>query len=73
MYSKSEYTTKIGLCVRPAVRPSVYPITPEKFERLTKIFLSQVRLINISVEFEDEKDRLPNGQDIVKLLKNTPP
>ena len=59
-----------SVCV--SVRPSVYPITPEKFERLTKIFLSQVRLINISVEFEDEKDRLPNGGDILNIQKVHP-
>jgi hypothetical protein len=30
VYSKSEYTTKIGQCVRPAVRPSIYSITFER-------------------------------------------
>ena len=32
---KSEYTTKIGQCVRPSVRPSVYPITLHKYIRLS--------------------------------------
>ncbi len=57
VYSKSEYTTKIGQCVRPAV----YPITRQKYERLTGIFFAQVCLMNISVEFEDENDRLRNA------------
>ena len=60
VYSKSEYTTRIGQCVRPSgrpsVRPSVYPITLQKRERLTEKFFAQLCLINISVEFEDEND-----------------
>jgi hypothetical protein len=35
VYSKSEYTTKIGQCVRPAVRPSVYSITLHNYIRLS--------------------------------------
>jgi hypothetical protein len=53
-------------------RPSVYPITRQKSERLTAIFFAQVCLMNISVEFEDENDRLRNAWAIVKILKSNP-
>ena len=65
MYSKSEYTTKIGQCVRPSVR---------LFDKSSKLhpielkFCAQNCLINISVEFEDEKDPSRNGWVIEKIV-----
>ena len=58
--------------VSVSVRPSVYPITLQKSERLTGNFFAQVCLMNISVEFEDENDRSRNAWDIVKILKSNP-
>ena len=53
VYSKNEYTTKIGQCVRPSVRLF------DNFRKESQIamkFSTQFSLNNISVEFEDEKD-----------------
>ena len=69
VYSKSEYTTKIGQCVRPAVRPSVYTITLQKYQRFGEKFCPRNCLIHISVEFEDENHRSRNDWVIVKILK----
>ena len=65
MYSKSEYTTKIGQCVRPSVRlfdnsSQLHPIELK--------FCTQNCLINISVEFEDENDPSRNGWVIEKIV-----
>ena len=57
VYSKSEYTTKIGQCVRPAVRPAGR--LSDNFRKESQIvmkFSTQFSLINVSVEFEDEPD-----------------
>jgi hypothetical protein len=62
----------VSVSGRPSVRPSVYPITRQKSERLTGTFFAQVCLMNISVEFEDENDRLRNAWAIVKILKSNP-
>jgi hypothetical protein len=58
VYSKSEYTTRIGQCVRPAVRlhdnsSQLHPIALK--------MCAQNCLSNISVEFEDENDPARNG------------
>ena len=42
VYSKSEYTTKIGQCVRPSVRPSVYSITLHNYIRLSWNFVHRI-------------------------------
>ena len=49
-------------------RPSVYPITLQKSERLTGNFFAQVCLMNISVEFKDEKDPSRNDWVIEKIV-----
>ena len=73
MYSKSEYTTKIGQCVRPAGRPSVRPSgrLHDNFRKESQIvmkFSTQFSLINVSVEFEYEKDPPRNGWVIEKIV-----
>ena len=65
VYSKSEYTTKIGQCVRPSVRLF------DNFRKESQIvmkFSTQFSLINVSVEFEDEKDPSRNGWVIEKIV-----
>ncbi len=64
VYSKSEYTSIIGLCVRPAGR------LHDNSSQLHSIELKLCAhncLINISVEFEDENDLLRNGWVIEKI------
>ena len=65
MYSKSEYTTKIGQCVRPSVRLSD---NSSQFHPIELKFCTQNCLINISVEFEDENDPSRNGWVIEKIV-----
>ena len=65
VYSKSEYTTRIGQCVRPAGRLhdnslQLHPIALKN--------CAQNCLINISVEFEDENDPSRNGWVIEKIV-----
>ena len=73
VYSKSEYTTKIGQCVRPSVRPSGRPAVRlfDNFRKESQIvmkFSTQFSLINVWVEFEDEKDPSRNGWVIEKIV-----
>ena len=65
VYSKSEYTTKIGQCVRPAGR--LHDNSSQLHSSELK-FCAQNCLINISVEFEDEKDPSRNGWVIEKIV-----
>ena len=65
MYSKSEYTTKIGQCVRPAVR--LFD-NSSQLHSIELKFCAQNCLINVSVEFEDEKDPSRNGWVIEKIV-----
>ena len=65
MYSKSEYTTKIGQCVRPSVRLSD---NSSQLHSIELKFCAQNCLINISVEFEDEKDPSRNDWAIEKIV-----
>ena len=65
VYSKSEYTTRIGQCVRPSVRLS------DNFRKESQImvkFSTQFSLINVSVEFEDEPDWMSGSWVIAKTL-----
>ena len=69
VYSKSEYTTIIGQYVRPAVRPSSR--LHDNFRKESQIvmkFSTQFSLINVSVEFEDDKDPSRNGWVIEKIV-----
>ena len=71
MYSKSEYTIEsVSVSGRPSVRPSVYTITLENYMHVNPKLSPQYCLIDISVEFEDEKDRPRNSWVILKILKN---
>ena len=65
MYSKSEYTTKIGQCARPAVR--LFD-NSSQLHSIELKFCAQNCLINISVEFKDENDPSRNGWVIEKIL-----
>jgi hypothetical protein len=60
VYSKSEYTIKIDQCVRP----SVYPITFQKCERLTGIFLHS---FVSSISRSSSKMRT-NGEEMAEIL-----
>ena len=64
MYSKSEYT-RIGQCVRPAVR--LHNNFPKESQIVMK-FSTQFSLINVSNEFEGEKDSSRNGWVIEKIV-----
>ena len=58
VYSKSEYTLEsVSMSVRPSVRPSGrLHDNSSQFHPIELKFCAQNCLINISVEFEDEKD-----------------
>ena len=61
VYSKSEYTTKIGQCVRP----SVYPITLHKYIRLSWNFVQ--RIISSTSRSSSKMRRV--RREIVELSK----
>ena len=66
MYSKSEYTLEsVSMSVRPAGR---LHDNSSQLHSIELKFGAQNCLINISVEFEDEKDPSRNGWVIEKIV-----
>jgi len=65
VYSKSEYTSRIGLYVRPSGR---LHDNFRKESRIVMKFSTQFSLINISVKFEDEPDWTSPSWIIAKIL-----
>jgi hypothetical protein len=65
VYSKSEYTAKIGQCVHPSVR--LFD-NSSQLHSIDLKFCAHNCLINIKVEFEDEKDSSRNGWVIEKIV-----
>ncbi len=66
MYSKSEYTLEsVSVAVRPAGR---LHDNSSQLHSIELKFCAQNCLINISVEFEDEKDPSRNGWVIEKIV-----
>ena len=70
VYSKSEYTLEsVSMAVRPSVRPSGrLHDNSSQFHPIELKFCAQNCFINISVEFEDEKDPSRNGWVIEKIV-----